>query len=88
MIYKGKQCIMHQRLQTTPERNASIIGYSRNTTLLQGSQHHLRTCTIKLLLQPLYYIPSHHSKLRCFKDIPKQTLVTKRALEIIILYSI
>jgi hypothetical protein len=36
---------------------------------------------------PYYYynhyinIPSHHSKLRCFKDTPKQTLLTKYALK-------
>jgi hypothetical protein len=26
-------------------------------------------------------MPSHHSKLRCFKDTPKQTLLTSHALK-------
>ena len=64
----------------------NAIGHSRSKTLLQGSQHHPRTYTTIYYDNHCTNMPNHHSKLRCFKDTPKRTLLTKLALKKIILF--
>ena len=64
----------------------NFIGHSRSEVLLQGSQHHPRTGTTIYYNNHWTNMPNHHSKLRCFKDTPKRTLLPKLTLKRIILF--
>jgi hypothetical protein len=61
------------------DEHVYFIAYSESTTLLKASPHHPRTCT-HILLQTFSTMPSHSRNLKCFKDTPKQILLTSHAL--------
>ena len=64
----------------------NFIEHSSSKARLQGSRHHPRICTTIYYDNHWTNMSNHHSKLRCFKDTPKQTLLTKHALKKIILF--